>query len=117
MKGFLNLEAIIALLSAIAMLSLLISVMNSQLQKLEAKNNFLEAQIDSISCAQTADSVYSNNLIQISSKAENCFAENNSIKSSYKNQKAQSKTIAKEVSINPKNKSIQVDSIKHYLES
>ena len=116
MKGFLNLEAIIALLSAIALLSLLINAMNTQLQKLETKNDFLNAKIDSISCAQTADAVYSNNLIQINENSSNCFLEENKIKSYYKNQKAESKTLAKEFSINPKNKNIQVSSAKHYLE-
>ena len=115
MKGFLNLEAIIALITAIAILSLLINSMNLQLQKLETKNDLINAQIDSISCAQISNSIFVNNLIQISAKSENCFAENNKIKSSYKNQKAESKTIAKELSINPKNKSIQVNSAQHYL--
>ncbi|MDO8537367.1 MAG: hypothetical protein Q7S21_00620 [archaeon] len=114
MKGFLNLEAMIALLSAIAILSLLIGSMQSQLEKLEAKNSLMNSQIDAISCAQQADSVYSNNLIQINTKLENCFVENNKIISVFGTQKIKSKTLAKNISINPTNKNIQVSGAKHY---
>ena len=96
MKGIMNLEAIVAFLSAIALLSLIIGSLNAQYEKFLEKTSIVREKIQSVSCSIIEESIHANNLTKINSSIA-CPNE-----------------FLKNTSINPASKSIQVDSPKHY---
>jgi hypothetical protein len=96
MKGIINLEATIMLLMYFSLIGLLVESLSNTNDSLKEKIDLISAKSNAMKCASIADSIYANAGGKIQVK-EKCFFEKGKMKSKKGKQKAEEKTLTKEI--------------------